>query len=195
MRVELERGLELSSGRGEGLAIVAPAQVHPRIRQQREPLGEALRALRCTIGHPMIEGNPIRIRNAIATVTLLVLLSGCAGEMVTVRRIDPSLGLESSPWIDHTRVELETAWGAPQGVQPDGEGGSILEYKRDRAFQVDTGDDPTTPEDDSVLLQEDVNRKTVARFWIDASDRIYRVWIDSRLWEKGYPMPGDTREP
>jgi hypothetical protein len=117
----------------------------------------------------MIEGNPIRIRNAIATVTLLVLLSGCAGEMVTVRRIDPSLGLESSPWIDHTRVELETAWGAPQGVQPDGEGGSILEYKRDRAFQVDTGDDPTTPEDDSVLLQEDVNRKTVARFWIDAS--------------------------
>jgi len=137
----------------------------------------------------MIERPRISSRALWAPLLLLAAV-GCAREMVTVRRLDPNLGLASSPWIDHTRAELEAAWGQPEAIQPDGEGGSILEYKRDKAFRVDTGDNPTTPENDAPVLYEDINRKTVARFWVDDGGKIYRVWMDSKLWEKGYPLPG-----
>lgn len=123
---------------------------------------------------------------------LCLTAAGCAGEMQVVRQLDSTQESKASPWLGRARDELVAAWGRPNGSQPDGDGGSIVEYRRDKRWIAQLTDDPTTPEDESTLRPDDTIRITVARFWIDATGKIYRTWIEPRLWKKGYPLPGET---
>jgi hypothetical protein len=111
------------------------------------------------------------------------------GLSTSVRTLDES-PRPQSPWIGRSQEELVAAWGQPAVSEADGEGGSILVYERPREWEYDLRDAPTTLEDETPLvLDHSINRRTAAKFWVGKDGKVYRVWLEEKMWKAGYPLP------
>lgn len=103
----------------------------------------------------------------------------------------------SNPYIGKSRDEIVTLWGKPARVESGDLGGTVLVYTRVRAVSRDESSmsagkpawpfsgEPPPPSADNVLVAQEI-----ARFYLDASNRVVRCWFDSSLWTSGaVPTP------
>jgi hypothetical protein len=136
------------------------------------------------------------IRCAVIGAAILAL-ANCATTVTTVRTVTPEeYGAQS--WIGHSVGEVTQAWGENGRAEPDGSGGRVLIYRKLKR------DDPTpqAARTDSSIgttdllggpsggpLDSHVSVDDLAKFWIDASGKVYRYWFSDEVYKKHLDAP------
>lgn len=119
-----------------------------------------------------------------------------------VRVIDTA-GLPAHPWIGKPASLVLETWGSNPAREPDGQGGSILSYTGDPgpltarstrdagelARPVPSGSPDAAPPSPFGSETVAVERKTTARFWVDARGLVYRVWFAPSVYKEGKDAP------
>jgi hypothetical protein len=117
----------------------------------------------------------------VASSLLLGCLAGCATKEVTVTTITPSQSKNS--WIGRDMDDVLETWGSPSEREPDGRGGAILIYDK----TVSTLKESQNPVDSPGMYPEQTTpvKRPLAKFWVDASRKVYRIEFADEVYEKG----------
>jgi len=119
--------------------------------------------------------------HAVWILLVALALGGCARKTEVVRVIE--YAPPPPEWVGRSAAEVVDTFGSPTERRSDGQGGSILVYRRELPVRVgqtqkpnwpSVGDPPKQPTDP----EWNVVTRDVAKFWIDPDGQVYREWLD-----------------
>lgn len=112
----------------------------------------------------------------------LASAAGCATTTTTVTTLPPAT-LSKSSWIGRDMDDVLAKWGSPSEREPDGRGGAILTYDK----TVSTLKESNTAVDVPGAVPEQTTpvKRPLAKFWVDANRKVYRIQFADEVYEKG----------
>ena len=113
------------------------------------------------------------MKHFILLLAALALLTACG----TSRRVSAAGGTE--PWVGRETGDILERMGAPDRIDPDGKGGSILVYE--------SAPDYSSPEYDILAPEASARPRRYAHFYLDDGGECYRVDTNRTL-----PVPYDA---
>lgn len=131
-------------------------------------------------------------RSGLWVAALVLLLTACATAHRT-RSVTVDIDVES--WKGRSLEEVRKVFGRETESEPDGRGGRILgfhEFRGTVTWVPGPTDSPVVSGEERGLpgaTPTGLLDLTMARFWIDRNDIVYRYWFAPEVYEKGLAVP------
>lgn len=125
-----------------------------------------------------------RKRLGLLIFVFLFPLVGCATKETTIVTLPPT-ALPKSSWIGHATEDVIAKWGSASEREPDGRGGQILVYDKTTSVLKET---PPVVNSPVAPIQTTPIKKILAKFWVDETGKVYKIWFADEVYEKGQDL-------